>query len=241
MTQPASDSTPPSKAPSPDTKRSLGLVIGLTGGIASGKSTVARMLRELGAQVIDADEVARFVVEPGQPAYQRLVGAFGPSILMTAPQDGTAETPTPAPAIDRQKLAARVFGDEAALKQLNRITHPEIAAESARRMQAAMLSGAEVIVYEAALIVENKLYPGFSGLIVVQIPEAMQVERAVRRSGLTPEQALSRIRAQASPAERAAVANWLVDNSGDEPALRAQVQTIWEALLAGHVPPCPTA
>lgn len=241
MTQPASDSTPPSKAPSPDTKRSLGLVIGLTGGIASGKSTVARMLRELGAQVIDADEVARFVVEPGQPAYQRLVAAFGPSILMTAPQDGTAETPAPAPAIDRQKLAARVFGDEAALKQLNRITHPEIAAESARRMQAAMLSGAEVIVYEAALIVENKLYPGFSGLIVVQIPEAMQVERAVRRSGLTPEQALSRIRAQASPAERAAVANWLVDNSGDEPALRAQVQTIWEALLAGHVPPCPTA
>ena len=82
MTQPASDSTPPSKAPSPDTKRSLGLVIGLTGGIASGKSTVARMLRELGAQVIDADEVARFVVEPGQPAYQRLVAAFGPSILM---------------------------------------------------------------------------------------------------------------------------------------------------------------
>lgn len=241
MTQPASDSTPPSKAPSPDTKRSLGLVIGLTGGIASGKSTVARMLRELGAQVIDADEVARFVVEPGQPAYQRLVAAFGPSILMTAPQDGTAETPAPAPAIDRQKLAARVFGDEAALKQLNRITHPEIAAESARRMQAAMLSGAEVIVYEAALIVENKLYPGFSGLIVVQIPEAMQVERAVRRSGLTPEQALSRIRAQASPAERAAVANWLVDNSGDEPALRAQVQTIWEALLAGHVPPCPAA
>ena len=241
MTQPASDSTPPSKAPSPDTKRSLGLVIGLTGGIASGKSTVARMLRELGAQVIDADEVARFVVEPGQPAYQRLVAAFGPSILMTAPQDGTAETPAPAPAIDRQKLAARVFGDEAALKQLNRITHPEIAAESARRMQAAMLSGAEVIVYEAALIVENKLYPGFSGLIVVQIPEAMQVERAVRRSGLTPEQALSRIRAQASPAERAAVANWLVDNSGDEPALRAQVQAIWEALLAGHVPPCPTA
>ena len=237
MTQPASDSTPPSKAPSPDTKRSLGLVIGLTGGIASGKSTVARMLRELGAQVIDADEVARFVVEPGQPAYQRLVAAFGPSILMTAPQDGATE----ALAIDRQKLAARVFGDEAALKQLNRITHPEIAAESARRMQAAMLSGAEVIVYEAALIVENKLYPGFSGLIVVQIPEAMQVERAVRRSGLTPEQALSRIRAQATPAERAAVANWLVDNSGDEPALRAQVQAIWEALLAGHVPPCPAA
>ncbi|MBP6741803.1 MAG: dephospho-CoA kinase, partial [Deltaproteobacteria bacterium] len=163
MTQPASDSTPPSKAPSPDTKRSLGLVIGLTGGIASGKSTVARMLRELGAQVIDADEVARFVVEPGQPAYQRLVAAFGPSILRTAPQDGATE----ALAIDRQKLAARVFGDEAALKQLNRITHPEIAAESARRMQAAMLSGAEVIVYEAALIVENKLYPGFSGLIVV--------------------------------------------------------------------------
>jgi dephospho-CoA kinase len=195
------------------------------------------MLRELGAQVIDADEVARFVVEPGQPAYQRLVAAFGPSILVAAPQDSATETP----AIDRQKLAARVFGDEAALKQLNRITHPEIAAESARRMQAAMLSGAEVIVYEAALIVENKLYPGFSGLIVVQIPEAMQVERAVRRSGLTPEQALSRIRAQASPAERAAVANWLVDNSGDEPALRAQVQTIWEALLAGHVPPCPAA
>ena len=234
MTQPASDSTPPSKAPSPDTKRSLGLVIGLTGGIASGKSTVARMLRELGAQVIDADEVARFVVEPGQPAYQRLVAAFGPSILMTAPQDGATEAP--APAIDRQKLAARVFGDEAALKQLNRITHPEIAAESARRMQAAMLSGAEVIVYEAALIVENKLYPGFSGLIVVQIPEAMQVERAVRRSGLTPEQALSRIRAQATPAERAAVANWLVDNSGDEPALRAQVQTIWEAIKAGSHP-----
>ena len=126
------------------------LVVGLTGGIASGKSTIGRHLRELGATVIDADEVARDVVKPGQPAYRQIVAAFGPSVLMEqADSDGEE------PALDRKQLAARVFGDDSARRLLNQITHPAIAAESARRMQLAMQSGATVIVYEAALIVEN--------------------------------------------------------------------------------------
>lgn len=206
------------------------LVIGLTGGIASGKSTIGRQLRELGAVVIDADEVARDVVTPGQPAYRQLVAAFGADILIAASDEAE-------PALDRKKLAARVFGDEAARRTLNQITHPAIAQESARRMQQAMLSGANVIVYEAALIVENNLYQGMDGLIVVDLPEEEQVRRAVQRGGLSEAEATARIRSQASRQARREAATWIIDNQGSLEQTRSQILALWHKLAAGQLPP----
>ncbi|HMY59197.1 MAG TPA: dephospho-CoA kinase, partial [Pseudomonadota bacterium] len=166
-------------------------IIGLTGGIASGKSTVGKILRELGAAVVDADEVARDVVLPGQPAYRKIVEAFGKGILIDPVTESGSEPP-----IDRKKLAARVFSDESSRRILNQITHPAIAAESARQMQTATAQGAKVIVYEAALLIENNIYQGMDGLLVVDIPTELQVERAVRRGGLSADEAQARIRSQ---------------------------------------------
>ncbi|MFO0578754.1 MAG: dephospho-CoA kinase [Polyangia bacterium] len=220
------------------------LVVGLTGGLASGKSTVGKLLRDRGVDVIDADELARLVVEPGRPAYRRIVAEFGEEVLVPpAPESGDMTgQPTARPIarpIDRARLAARVFGDEAARSLLNRITHPEIARESAERMAAASARGALFVVYEAALIVENKLYHGLDGLIVVDAPEELQIERAMQRSGLTREQAAARLRAQASRSERRAVANWLIDNTSDRDALQRQVERVLAELSAGHIPPRP--
>lgn len=208
------------------------LIVGLTGGLASGKSTVAKILRALGAEVIDADELARYVVEPGRTAYRRIVEEFGDGVLEPAGPD-----PTHQPAIDRAKLAARVFGDEDARKLLNRITHPEIARESAQRIAAASDRGAAVVIYEAPLIVENGLYHGMDGVIVVDVPEELQIERAMRRSGLLREQAEARLRAQTSRQARLAIANWVIENSGGVDALRPRVEAVWAELLAGHIPP----
>jgi dephospho-CoA kinase len=205
-------------------------VIGLTGGIASGKSTIGRQLRELGATVIDADEVARDVVMPGQPAYRQLVAAFGPDILSTTTSEAE-------PALDRKKLAARVFGDEAARRTLNQITHPAIAALSAQRMQQAMQAGAQVIVYEAALIVENNLYQGMDGLIVVDIPEEEQVRRAVKRGGLSEAEATARVRSQTARQTRLRAATWVIDNQGSPEEAQKQLLFLWQALASGQLPP----
>lgn len=220
-------------------------VIGLTGGIASGKSTVGKMLRGLGAVVVDADEVARAVVEPGRPAYERLVAAFGERILkepapaagsLALPQSESGESPAEPRPLDREKLAALVFSDPAARARLNRITHPEIAAESGRRMAAAAAAGAPVIVYEVPLLVENNLQYGLDGLIVVDVPEELQLARAVVR-GLSADQARARMAAQSPRAGRLRVANWIIDNSQDQAATTAQVMAIWPALRAGPTPP----
>lgn len=207
------------------------LVIGLTGGIASGKSTVGKLLRQLGAEVIDADEVARAVVAPGRPAYEKLVETFGTEILK--PSDPA--TPDVAPPIDRERLAALVFHDEAARQKLNAITHPEIAAESAQRIVEIGEEGG-IAIYEATLLVENKVYRGLDGLIVVDIPEAMQLDRAHKR-GLPLPQAEARMRAQARRGDRLALANWVIDNQGDETSTRQQVQKVWEEIKRGEVPP----
>lgn len=227
-------------------------IIGLTGGIASGKSSVGRLLRSLGACVIDADEIARIVVEPGRPAYQKLVATFGPEILQAASADhlaksvsASASTSTSqsgsqgglasAAPIDRAKLAARVFSDPAARAQLNAITHPEIGKESAARMQEALSNGAPLVVYEATLLVENASYLGFDGLLVVDIPEDLQIARAISR-GLPREQAEARLHAQTTRAARCAAANWIIDNRGDEANLRAQVEELYPSLVSGEIP-----
>ena len=234
--------TPSSAGPSgPAAPSGYGVprLIGLTGGIASGKSTVARLLRERGAVVVDADEVARAVVEPGRPAYERIVAAFGRGVLKTppaaAPESEAAATATPP--IDREKLAALVFSDQGARATLNRITHPEIAAESGRRLAAAARTGAKVLCYEVPLLVENNLQHGLDGLLVVDVPEEVQLARAVTRGGLTREQAQARMAAQSSRQDRLRFANWVIDNSGDEAATAAQVAAAWPALCEGPTPP----
>lgn len=223
-------------------------IIGLTGGIASGKSSVGRLLRSLGACVIDADEIARIVVEPGRPAYQKLVATFGSEILQAASADHLAKAMSTstsqsgpqgvlasAAPIDRAKLAARVFSDPAARAQLNAITHPEIGKESAARMQEALANGAPLVVYEATLLVENASYLGFDGLLVVDIPEDLQIARAISR-GLPREQAEARLHAQTTRAARCAAANWILDNRGDEATLRAQVEELYPSLVSGEIP-----
>lgn len=227
----------PTDKPAQDSRADVrrGRLIGLTGGIASGKSTVGRLLRDLGATVIDADVIARLVVEPGRPAYHKLVTAFGDEIL--EPMDPLdPKRRDGLPAIDRAKLAARVFSDPAARAQLNAITHPEIGGESARQMQEALAAGAALVVYEATLLVENQSYLGFDGLLVVDIPEALQIARAVAR-GLTQEQAEARLRSQTSRQARRGAANWIIDNSGDGAALRERVTALYPELVAGEIPP----
>lgn len=215
---------------------SIPRVIGLTGGIASGKSTVGRQLRQLGAVVVDADEVARAVVEPGRPAYERIIAAFGTEVLKDGVSPAAADAAV-LPPIDREKLAARVFSDKAARLRLNQLTHPEIAAESGRRIAAAATAGAPVIIYEVPLLVENNLQHGLDGVIVVDVPEEVQLARAVQRGGLTTEQARARMAAQSTRADRLRAANWVIDNRGDEAATTAQVTAAWPSLCRGPTPP----
>ncbi len=191
-------------------------VIGLTGGIGSGKSAVARMFRDLGAEVIDADQVARDVVEPGQPALADLVAAFGPGILGP---DGR---------LDRKRLGERVFADADARKRLNAITHPRIGAETARRIQALGAQGASVVIYEAALLVENGLHAGLGGLVVVSAPEETQIARVVARDGLSEAEARARMAAQLPLAAKIAAATHVIDNSGPLEHTRRQVEQAWK-------------
>jgi dephospho-CoA kinase len=193
-------------------------VIGLTGGIASGKSTVARMLRDLGAEVLDADQVARDVVAPGQPALDEIVRAFGREIL-----DDSG-------ALDRKKLGAIVFADPDKRRTLNGITHPRIGAATALKLQALRERGLPVAIYEAALIVENKMHLGLDGLIVTSVDEPTQLERTVKRDGLSADEAWARLRAQAPLADKLAAATWVVDTGGSLEETRARVRGLWDQI-----------
>lgn len=191
-------------------------IVGLTGGIASGKSTVAAMLRALGAPVVDADAIAREVVEPGQPALAEIVGRWGPGVLGP---DGR---------LDRKRLAAIVFADPDERRALEAITHPRIAERSRARIAEFAARGAPAVVYEAALIVENKLYEWMDALIVVAVPPDVQRARLMARDGITAAEADARIAAQLPLADKVAVATYVVDNSGSVDDTRAQVERIWE-------------
>lgn len=195
-------------------------VVGLTGGIASGKSTVAALLRERGAAIVDADLLAREVVARGQPALGELVVRFGPTILTA---DG---------ALDRKALGARVFADPAARADLNRITHPRIAAAAQAAIAAHAAAGAPVVFYEAALLIENGLHRGLDGTIVVSVDPATQAARLAARDDLPPDAVASRLAAQLPLADKLAVATWVVDNSGDRPALVIAVDRLWHSLEA---------
>lgn len=196
-------------------------VIGLTGGIASGKSTVSRMFADLGAKVVDADKIAREVVEPGKPALADIVKTFGADMLL------------PNGELDRKKLGAVVFNDPQKRAQLNAITHPRIAATVQERLDELRKQGAEVAIYEAALIVENKIHLGLEGLIVVAIDEENQIDRMARRDELTREEAQKRIHAQAPLSDKIAVADWVIETNGALPSTREKVAKVWEEIRAG--------
>jgi dephospho-CoA kinase len=192
-------------------------VVGLTGGIASGKSTVSAMFRELGAQVIDADQVARDVVEPGTPGLEEVARRF-PGVL------------DPSGQLDRAALGRRVFADPAERRALEGILHPRIREEVARRTEALARAGETVVLYDAALLIENGLHRGMDGLIVVSAPEAVQRARLAARDGLDDAAITARLAAQLPLADKRAHATWVVENGGSLDETRAQVRRIWEQI-----------
>jgi dephospho-CoA kinase len=191
--------------------------VGLTGGIGSGKSEVARLLAAHGAVVIDADQLAREVVEPGTPGLAQVVAAFGADVLGP---DGR---------LDRKALAARVFSDGAALARLNAIVHPLVAERGAELVAEAPVEA--VVVHDVPLLVENGLEDAYDLVVVVDAPEEARLARLAAR-GLTDEDARARMAAQAPREERLAAADYLVVNDGDLVDLRVRVDELWRNLLA---------
>lgn len=191
--------------------------VGLTGGIGSGKSTVAGLLAEHGALVIDADGIAREVVEPGQPALAEITQRFGSGVLAA---DGS---------LDRGALAAIVFHDTAALSDLNAITHPRIAARTAELIEAAPADA--VVVYDMPLLVENGLAEGWDVVLVVEADRDVRVHRLIER-GLDEVDIQARMARQATDEQRRAVADVVIDNSGDLASLRARVNEAWRIITA---------
>jgi dephospho-CoA kinase len=195
------------------------LLVGLTGGIGTGKSTVARMLEKRGAVVFDADVLARQAVAPGTPGFDKVVERFGPNVL--APGGG----------LDRDALASIVFSDPAARRDLEGIVHPEV-----RRMFA---EGCEeyrdsdrVVVFSAPLLVETGMHTAFDLLIVVSAPVATQIERLMRDRGMAERDVQARIAAQLPLEAKAEVADVLVDNEGTLEDLEGRVERVWRDLDA---------
>ncbi|MGH3485922.1 MAG: dephospho-CoA kinase [Nocardioidaceae bacterium] len=190
--------------------------VGLTGGIGSGKSEVSRLLAAHGALVIDADLLAREVVEPGTPGHAEVVDAFGAGVLA---DDGS---------LDRAALGARVFGDDEARRRLEAIIHPRVRARAAE-IEAAAGPDA-VVVHDIPLLVETGQADAFDGVIVVDAPVEVQVERLVGERGMSANEAQGRIAAQASRQQRAGAADWIVDNTGSLADLKLAVARVWKEL-----------
>ena len=190
--------------------------VGLTGGIASGKSTVAAMLVDLGAVLIDGDALAREVVARGTPGLAQVVEEFGSDLL------------TPAGDLDRAALGRIVFADEAARRRLEAITHPLIF-ERYAELEAAAEPGA-VVVHDIPLLAESGRADTFDEVIVVDVPPELQVERMMRDRGWTRADAEARIAAQASRADRLAIATYVIDNTGTLADLRARVEEVYAEL-----------
>lgn len=193
------------------------LLVGLTGGIGSGKSTVARMLEERGAVVFDADVLAREAVEPGTPGHDAVVERFGPNVLL------------PGGALDRDALASIVFADPAARRDLEAIVHPEVRrlfAEGCERYEGTDT----VVVFSAPLLVETGMHTAFDVLVVVSASVQEQVRRLLRDRGMSEAAIRTRIDAQLPLEEKAAVADVIVDNEGSPAELEAQVDRVWTEL-----------
>jgi dephospho-CoA kinase len=194
-------------------------LVGLTGGVGSGKSTVAETLRELGAEVIDADEAAHAVYEPGMSGFDAVVREFGDEYV----RDGR---------IDRARLGKLVFNDPDALRRLNAIVHPLVREWMADRTVEAVEGGARVVVQDVPLLFENGLEPLFSSVVLVYVPEAMQVQRLVDGRGFTEDRARAVMAAQMPIEEKRRRATHVIDNSGTRDETRAQVDELWKRLQA---------
>jgi dephospho-CoA kinase len=193
--------------------------VGLTGGIGSGKSTVASLLQEHGATVIDADAIARQVVEPGTATLAELVAEFGQRIIR---DDGS---------LNRGELAAIAFADRIATERLNEIMHPAIKAETARLLQAA--GDGAIVIHDMPLLLETGQQDLVDMVVVVDVPEDVQRERAVGQRGLSLDDVERRMAAQVIRSERLARADVVIDNSGTREDTARQVDALWERLTKG--------
>ena len=190
--------------------------VGLTGGIGSGKSEVSRRLAAYGAVVIDADKIAREVVEPGTPGLAEIVHVFGEGVLRP---DGT---------LDREKLGSIVFADRDKLKILNGIVHPKVGARVAELQQAVPEDA--VVVYDVPLLTENGLAPLYDVVIVVDAPDEVRIERLRKFRDMPEGDARARIAAQATREDRLKIADIVIGNEGSLEALDAQVEAVWRRL-----------
>lgn len=197
-------------------------VLGLTGGIGSGKSTVARMLAAHGAQVIDADALAREAVAPGSPGLAAIRARFGDEVF--APDGG----------LDRQALGARVFGDPHLRAVLNGIVHPEVARLAMTRIQSLREAGAGLIVYDVPLLYENSLDRVLPEVVVVDAPLDARYQRLRSRDGLSKEAVDARIAAQMPLEEKVRRADWVIDNGGTVEATQAAVDALFARIQAGE-------
>ncbi|WP_285116595.1 dephospho-CoA kinase [Leifsonia sp. fls2-241-R2A-40a] len=196
-------------------------LIGLTGGIASGKSTIASRLASHGAVVVDADRIAREVVEPGTPALAQIAERFGDGVIAA---DGS---------LDRPALGAIVFGDPEALQALNGITHPAVLAASTERFRAAAEADPEaIVVYDVPLLVESANEYPFDRVVVAHAPAETRIHRLVTLRGMDAAEAERRIRSQATDEQRLAVADDVIDTGGTLQQTLDQVDSLWERLRA---------
>ena len=195
-------------------------VIGLTGGIATGKSSVATLLREFGAKIVDADQIAREIVRPGQPAWQGIVDAFGPHILKADKS------------IDRENLRNIVFKDKEARRKLESITHPKIRVTAQKRIQKLAAEGVEIVVYEAPLLYENQVHLWVRPVILVACDSVTQKKRLQERDGLSADQVEQHLKAQMPLEEKRKLADFVIENVGKIEDLRRQVKEVWEKIVA---------
>lgn len=198
------------------------MVLGLTGHIASGKSTVARAFARLGAVIIDADQLAREVVQPGSRVLAAIVRRFGEEVLMS---DGV---------LDRSALGSVVFSDPTALSDLNHLTHPAIRDLACRRLIEAQQLNAPLIVYDAALLYEVGADQLVDKVLLVMVDKNVQLHRLMARNGLNREEALQRISAQSGLVEKMKKADYVIDNSGSEEELAARIADIWRELTGAE-------
>lgn len=199
----------------------MALTIGLTGGIASGKSTVTKMIRELGIPVIDADQIARDVVKMGEEAYKQIIQTFGQDILQ---ENGE---------IDRTKLGAIVFHNEQERKKLNAIVHPVVRRRMLAEKEAYVQKGAQTVVLDIPLLFESELTHLVDKIIVVYVDDDVQLERLMKRNGFSKEEELARIRAQMPLREKVKKADAVIDNNGTIEETKQQLLQIfkrWNAL-----------
>ena len=195
------------------------LKVGLTGGIACGKTYVRKLLAEHGAFTVDADTVVHQLMDERTPLTKAIGECFGPEVL--AP-DGS---------VDRKRLGAIVFQDPGARRELNRLVHPKVIAEEKRLLEDAERDGAKVGVVDAALMIETGTYRDYDRLVVVYCPQEVQLERLVARDGLSLEEARSRVDAQLSVEEKKLYADYVIDTSGSLEDTARRVDEVWESLL----------